>query len=98
MKDRAGRWRHVAFRLPERARRDAFEARLARAADALAPRLRLTAFDGAFGLLRAPHRDAAAARAALERAGATTLATSGTMRGARRALPPGAAPRGARRR
>lgn len=98
VKAKVGRWRHVAFALPTRARRDEVERAVEReAGETLAPRLRLTAFDGLHGLLRTPHTAAADARRALAAAGATPLGTSGTMRGARRHLPPGAAPRGPRR-
>ncbi len=61
----------------------------------LPPAARLTRFDGSFGLVRCSHRDLGAVRPVLNgpaRVGSkdvhlVTLATSGTIRAAARALP-----------
>lgn len=90
VKDRVGRVRYVAFRL------DGGPAPRAALAGVLPPPAKLTRFDGAHGIVRTTHRDRDATVAFLR--GLTslqgrdvrieTLATSGTIRAAARALPP----------
>jgi RNase P/RNase MRP subunit POP5 len=50
------------------------------------PSWRLTVYDDGVGVLRVPHTDAEAARAALEAAGARPVTTSGTIRNAKQAV------------
>jgi len=90
VKDRVGRVRYIAFRIAE-------GAPLQRSvlSGALPPAAKLTRFDGAFGILRTSHRDRDAVVAVLNdlrRLGSRevrveTLATSGTIRQAAKALP-----------
>jgi hypothetical protein len=90
VKDRVGRVRYVAFQLVEGAPlpRPAL-------AGALPSYAKLTRFDGTYGIVRVGHRDRDAALAVLKgmaRLGGRevrveTLTTSGTIRGAARALP-----------
>ena len=90
VRDKVGRTRYLAFRLEG--------GPLSRPAlsGALPATAKLTRFDGEFGILRTSHRDQAALREVLmsPRAVASkevrlvTLATSGTIRGAARSLPP----------
>lgn len=91
VKDRVGRPRYVAFRVEPSIPRQAMT-------EAMPPGAKLTRFDGTFGIARAPHTEQAAVVAALAgvaRAGGrdvrvTTLAASGTLRGAAARLPPSA--------
>lgn len=89
VRDKVGRTRYVAFRIEG--------GPLSRPAlsGALPPMAKLTRFDGEFGILRTSHRDLAALREVLMSPrviGAkdvrwVTLASSGTIRAAARALP-----------
>jgi RNase P/RNase MRP subunit POP5 len=90
VKSRVGRTRYVAFRV------DGGPVSRGALATALPPVARLTRFDGTFGLARCLHRDLEAVRRVLNgpaRVGGAdvhlaSLATSGTIRAAARALPP----------
>ncbi|HEX2022348.1 MAG TPA: Rpp14/Pop5 family protein [Candidatus Thermoplasmatota archaeon] len=89
VKDRVGRTRYVAFRVaPGPVSRHAL-------GQALPPAAKLTRFDGTHGIVRTSHRErdavVEALRAVASVGGAParveTLRTSGTIRGAARALP-----------
>lgn len=101
VKDKVGRTRYVAFRVegpaPPRAALDGL----------LAPHgAKLTRYEGGFGLARCKLRDLPAARQVLNAAHRVggkdvqlvSLATSGTLRAAARALPPEARTNGPRSR
>jgi len=99
VRDAVGRRRYVAFRL------EGGGAPRAAVDKLVAPTAQLTRFDGAYGILRTSHAQAAPlvarlADAAIVKEGVrmVTLRTSGTMKGAARALPTSstAARRGAR--
>lgn len=93
VKDKVGRTRYVAFRLVQ-------GGPLTRSAlaGALPPSAKLTRFDGTHGIVRTTHTDRDAVVAALQEIASVggraitmeTLATSGTIRAAARALPPDA--------
>lgn len=92
VKDRVGRPRYVAFRVAQSTSRE-------KAARLLPEGAKLTRFDGTFGIVRVAHTEAAPLVQALNEGGhASTIATSGTLAGAARRLPPqaGAAKRGPR--
>lgn len=91
VRDRVGRTRHVAFRV------EGGPVSRAALGEVLPPAARLTRFDGVFGLVRCLHRDLESVLPVLNgpaRVGGkdvhlVSLATSGTIRAAARALPPG---------
>jgi RNase P/RNase MRP subunit POP5 len=97
VKDDVGRVRYVAFRME--ARPPLARAQLERL---LPEGARLTRYDGVHGIVRTTHRSAAALLDHLRAQPVliTTIATSGTLRGAARRLPAStaAATRGPRRR
>ena len=88
VRDRVGRTRYVAFRVEPSLSRPALSGALPQAA-------KLTRFDGTFGIVRTSHRDrddVVRVLMGLRRVGdkevrVETLTTSGTIRGAARALP-----------
>ena len=83
VKDRVGRVRYVAFRVPgaPRHRGDV--------AGQLQPPRKLTRFDGSNGIAKTTHLDRDALVEKLRTAGFEPLATSGTIRAAAQALPAG---------
>lgn len=89
VKDKVGRVRYVALRVEPACSRGALTATLPAFA-------KLTRFDGEWGIVRVGHRDRDALLAALadvralggKDARVQSVATSGTLRGAARALPP----------
>jgi RNase P/RNase MRP subunit POP5 len=92
VKDKVGRPRYIALQVTQ-------GAPLSRPAlsGALPPTARLTRFDGTYGIIKTGHRDRDAIVALLQglrqlgpkEIQVETLVTSGTIRGAARALPPG---------
>ena len=86
MRDRTGRTRYVVFEVEEGAPWSRGQAgRL------LPEGVKLTRFDGRFGIARTTHDRQAEVVAALQAApGVRTRAVSGTIRAAARRLPPGA--------
>jgi len=91
VKDRVGRTRYVAFRV------DGGPLSRAALGAILPPSAKLTRFDGTHGVARCVHRDLDALRPVLNAAHRVggkdvqlvSLVTSGTLRAAARALPPG---------
>ena len=82
VKDRVGRTRYVVLQLTVPLSRSAMEKHLP-------PGVRLTRFDGTFGIVRTTHRERDALLEHLRKAPVTitTLATSGTLRAAAARLP-----------
>lgn len=79
VKDRVGRRRYIAFRVPE-----PYPSRRELERLVVQGSWRLTAYEQGVAVLRVGHRDAAEARVSLAKAGLTPLTTSGTIRQAKR--------------